>query len=866
MTEESNKRVAPPIDDGDNVSIQSSKRQRVYVACEYCRLKKQKCDSKRPACSSCVSLDQQCVYGAGVKKRGLPPGYVRVLETLFGLVFTCIGHGEAAVSQLLEDAAEPLRLAALGKHEETTDEALQNFKKSGVLKLIESLLDGTHKQLDPTLDRPTVQHKSIDWQTFAKRGRGSISSGSYQDVRHNQPGVAAIPANSSTPSASTTPAMSIQVQFARLSLEAQQNVLGELLSSSPAWLRAKVIRESSITLRLPSNTWTLLELYFSFTNCWLPVMQRQEILKTFNSYQNGAVSVEPFSAEADKHAALWAVIAYASFQDPAMRPRDDSSEAQDLSPPIIYEIARSLVVPNPLRLGRGHVQAMVILSLINAGCGRSLAARKLIGDAIRAALSINQVNARMAPTNIGNTKSKDEGLMMSCFIVDTILSMLYRLPPQLSPTEVLNIEVMDTDRLEEYEPWYNRTAPRGSGPDSLEARRGPQYSFTIFTRLFSLVCILHGLSWNAQENATLPSPTQSEGILELEDWYSDLPLFCRISLPLDHQSKSQITPQILHLHIMYSSVAIQYSNKNEELTEFSYAASHAGGRHETVSNAALALLAYSGVFGNSYMPSFYRLIAHYCLEDYHVPHQLKSALAPIKTALQQIWDLEDVPSLSADLGRSGDDRQLSSRQALINGKLSSSCQSVLEHTTPRSAVTAGEPVHRHAGSHEGLQQNPPNPSTNFINTPMPQTNASTAGSAEYPNIPTEHPDVEVVTSEAVDELSYGQTWLHRTTSRPLTPPFHDAGSVWSGKYPSRTSNDFRFPAANIQSYNNTIDVNNPYPIQPPTVYANANPPFEIGSSVTGNYDLDALFNELAPLDHGGRSVLRNINHPVHSLM
>lgn len=44
-----------------------------------------------------------CNYGSGIKKRGLPTGYVRSLELLWALVFAVVPNGETIVSELLAD-------------------------------------------------------------------------------------------------------------------------------------------------------------------------------------------------------------------------------------------------------------------------------------------------------------------------------------------------------------------------------------------------------------------------------------------------------------------------------------------------------------------------------------------------------------------------------------------------------------------------------------------------------------------------------------------------------------------------------------------------------------------------------------------
>jgi hypothetical protein len=72
---------------------EGSGRKRVSQACNACRGKKLKCNGVRPACSTCVVQERECVYGTLTKKRGLPEGYVRGLERLLALLMAKDGGG-----------------------------------------------------------------------------------------------------------------------------------------------------------------------------------------------------------------------------------------------------------------------------------------------------------------------------------------------------------------------------------------------------------------------------------------------------------------------------------------------------------------------------------------------------------------------------------------------------------------------------------------------------------------------------------------------------------------------------------------------------------------------------------------------------
>ncbi|KAH8656317.1 hypothetical protein BGZ61DRAFT_306564, partial [Ilyonectria robusta] len=56
-----------------------TKRKRISRACDPCRARKHRCDGRRPSCSACSMTQHPCSYDSGMKKRGLPTGYVRSL-------------------------------------------------------------------------------------------------------------------------------------------------------------------------------------------------------------------------------------------------------------------------------------------------------------------------------------------------------------------------------------------------------------------------------------------------------------------------------------------------------------------------------------------------------------------------------------------------------------------------------------------------------------------------------------------------------------------------------------------------------------------------------------------------------------------
>lgn len=67
---------------------------------------------------------------------------------------------------------------------------------------------------------------------------------------------------------------------------------------------------------LPSESWHLLDVYFSYTHSWLPIVEKHDLLRT--SYQYSQTRNLVASSGTSDHAVLWAAIAYAKFQHRAI--------------------------------------------------------------------------------------------------------------------------------------------------------------------------------------------------------------------------------------------------------------------------------------------------------------------------------------------------------------------------------------------------------------------------------------------------------------------------------------------------------------------------------------------------------------------
>ena len=216
-------------------------------------------------------------------------------------------------------------------------------------------------------------------------------------------------------------------------------------------------------LRLPEDHWRLLDIYFSYTHSWLPILGKQGIYQASYLYPAPGLTLDPREPSSAAHAELWSALALASFQDLAnstttSSPRDAGKDDAALSPAAIYLVARSLI---PLEDGPfqiHHSRALLLLSLANLGRGRLTPAWLLVGSAIRIALDINaNVNTQQsasasASTDNGRERQRIQSVLIACFIIDTVISARDNKPPHLKAEDMQHVLPVQEDGLDQWKP------------------------------------------------------------------------------------------------------------------------------------------------------------------------------------------------------------------------------------------------------------------------------------------------------------------------------------------------------------------------------------------------------------------------------
>lgn len=238
---------------------------------------------------------------------------------------------------------------------------------------------------------------------------------------------------------------------------------------------------------LPSETWHLLDVYFSYTHIWFPIIEKHDLLRTSYQYSQNHGSVPGSGA----HAALWAAIAYSKFQHRAINniPRAQGAVRDAVwTAERMYSHARVLIPNEEGTLELGHVQALLILSLANVGMGYLGRAWSLVGQAVRAAIDLELDKAPDPYESAAKSKSRAKHVFLGCFVLDTMIAARLGRRPHIRADDIDAVAPLDEDGLEEWDPWT----------DCLSVRRGstgtsriPSSILSTFNQLVQVLKILN---------------------------------------------------------------------------------------------------------------------------------------------------------------------------------------------------------------------------------------------------------------------------------------------------------------------------------------------------------------------------------------
>ncbi|KAB5578175.1 hypothetical protein GE09DRAFT_1022155 [Coniochaeta sp. 2T2.1] len=494
------------------------KRQRVSRACDQCRAAREKCDGIQPLCFPCVSQNRPCTYQANPKKRGVQTGYIRTLELALAWTFEKVPGSEDALSSLLTHAGGQGRrlLTGSGSESAAANRLHQRWRRSRVHKDIDRILSGGGQDdKSPSFDDATDTEADVD----------------------RLPGQSPIPATGSAYGF----AQPAEGHHDKRSQE------GPVSSFSPY---SAVVPAPPAGLKLPSNHWRLMDIYFSYTHCWLPILEKQEMFQASYLYSpEHGLDLSLDSQSAGTHAELWSALTLAAYQDGASSGPSSGSQSDgsvSMTPDQIYNIARNMIPGDDGIFQIHHTRALILLGLVNLGRKNLATAWLLVGRAVRIFLDVS------ARDEFRHEKPKQRlhSLFIACFIMDTMVSQQYQKPPHLTADDMVQAVNISENDLDEWQPW---AACEGFGQNNDNSRvsRSPAFSSSTFNQLYDIFKVI-SRNIAARRARTGHDPDSSIGRPHLQQAINPQARFGSYILSTDADSASIPSPYLLKMFYLWA--------------------------------------------------------------------------------------------------------------------------------------------------------------------------------------------------------------------------------------------------------------------------------------------------------------------------
>ncbi|KAF1932931.1 uncharacterized protein M421DRAFT_89247 [Didymella exigua CBS 183.55] len=473
-----------------------AKRTRVSRACDQCRVAREKCDGGQPTCSTCLTSKRGCTYTTNPKKRGIQPGYIRVLELALATLFQQNAENERYLNDRL--AREGPSSLLLSRDSKESNKLHKQWRKTRFNRDVDTLLSGGEPSRHDS-DPPSP-------------------AGDENNSDADEPAPAPTPNenfNESLPYDLITPQSLIQ----------QVSALAEGLG------------RDALSITLPLDSWKQIENYFTYTQCWLPICEKHDVLKLSYSYPSTGMRLSFDAPDSGSHAELWSILAVASTYELSNSSNSVSHASEgSMTPKQLYDTARSLI---PHELGSfdlGHVKALLNLAIFSIAQSLTEAAWFLVGCASRVLENVDQISL------IPSTRRMH--VFGGCLVLDSMLALQLGRRPYFRQHNIEQLGRIDEDGLEEWQPWSG-----GSNTAAMQQSRTPLLAFSSFRHLLDVLDIL--------VTSELASPSGlplQDTVQRLNDWKSTLPP--KLDYLQSENAPTPSTPPAVLLQLTYHCTAL----------------------------------------------------------------------------------------------------------------------------------------------------------------------------------------------------------------------------------------------------------------------------------------------------------------------
>ncbi|KAL5120697.1 hypothetical protein ACEQ8H_001446 [Pleosporales sp. CAS-2024a] len=399
--------------------------------------------------------------------RGIQPGYIRALELALAYLFQRDAANEALVHEKLATNGTSLILSRDSKE---SNKLHRQWRKGSFFVDLDKLLSGG----EPSRHDPSE----------------ALSSDSDEEV------VPAAPLSTAAIAAPTSPEQQVP-----------QASTGKL---------------PGLTI-LPSESWRLLEVYFTYSQAWLPICSKQDVLRTIYSYPLEGLQLSAQTLGSGRHAELWSILAVATTHDATHRTSSVQQHTLGNTDSYIYATARALIPEKTDRLEISHVKALINLALVNLVATTPEAAWLLVGLACRITQIMDQ------PLLVSDPTCKN--VLRACFLLDSFLALYLRQRPCFCADEVKRFGRVSEDGLDEWQPWND-------GHHLRQQPRAPAMILSSFNVISDLVALMGN---------DVTSPTQA--LMQLKSWEEYLP--SKLAFVCALHSPETLNPATILLRMVY---------------------------------------------------------------------------------------------------------------------------------------------------------------------------------------------------------------------------------------------------------------------------------------------------------------------------
>lgn len=301
-------------------------------------------------------------------------------------------------------------------------------------------------------------------------------------------------------------------------------------------------------LQLPPQTSHLLDVYFAVTHSWFPIVAKHNILRASYLYANSPLSVTNVSPGSGDHAALWAILSYTASQ--SWSNQVDGPSGLLTKTKGYYSIAQSLIPSENEHYELGHVQALLLLTLVNIGLEEWTAAWLMSGKAVRMAISMDL--GTLTDARRSEELRQGKATFLGCFVVDSLLSFRLSRRPCMHPRDLSSVGLLEEDGLEEWNSWADVLPPTETAKTKNPPQRGPFLALSCFNRLVELASVLNKIARDCSAGPNSNAFAQ-QMVLELKQWDDHLPLGCRLIGPesIYPERHSALLPHQSYLGLVY---------------------------------------------------------------------------------------------------------------------------------------------------------------------------------------------------------------------------------------------------------------------------------------------------------------------------